>query len=164
MQKYLITVLILGSGFLVGQRSAAFAQGDEAFRGKALPQLLLQPYGSVSCFADQAAVTGFYRNLPPEPGKPEVVLSSSPLKSQKAGGGYKISVGGNQAMVRDEFMKETYRFQIYERREDGVILIRGKGVGVEVITIDPRNGSFILTDAGVQTLWNRANVWVGRCE
>lgn len=67
-------------------------------------------------------------------------------------------------MVRDEFMKETYRFQIYERREDGVILIRGKGVGVEVITIDSRNGSFILTDAGVQTLWNRANVWVGRCE
>lgn len=65
MQKYLITVLILGSGLLVGQRSAAFAQGDEAFRGKPLPQLLLQPSGSVSCFAGQAAVTGFYRNVPP---------------------------------------------------------------------------------------------------
>lgn len=163
MRKNLLTVLIVGSALVTGQPLVVSAQADVAFRGKALPQLL-QPSGSVSCFADQAAVTGFYRNLPPEPGKPEVVLSSSPLKSQKAGGGYKISVEGNQAMVRDEFMKETYRFQIHERREDGVILIRGKGVGVEVITIDPRNGSFVLTDAGVQTLWNRANVWVGRCE
>ncbi|MGB7950378.1 MAG: hypothetical protein WCH75_22045 [Candidatus Binatia bacterium] len=159
MRKNLLTVLIVGSGLLTGQPSAVSAQADVPFRGKALPQLL-QPSGSISCFADQAAVTGFYRN----PGKPEVALSSSLLKSQKAGGGYKISFADEHAMVRDEFMKESYRFQVYERRDDGVILIRGKGVGVEIITIDPRNGSFVHTDAGVQTLWNRTNVWVGRCE
>ena len=163
MRKNLLTVLIVGSGLLTGQPLAVSAQVDLAFRGKALPQLL-QPSGSISCFADQAAVTGFYRNLRPEPGKSDVALSSSPLKSQKAGGGYKISFADEHALVRDEFMKESYRFQVHERRDDGVILIRGKGVGVEIITIDPRNGSFVHTDAGVQTLWNRTNVWVGRCE
>lgn len=148
MRKNFLTALVVGSALVTGQPLVVPAQADVAFRGEALPQLL-QASGSVSCFADQAAVTGFYRNLTPEPGKPEVVLSSTPLKSQKAGGGYKISIEGDQATVRDEFMKESYQFQVYERREDGVILIRGKGVGVELITIDPRNGSFVLTDAGV---------------
>jgi hypothetical protein len=59
-------------------------------------------------------------------------------------------------------MNETYDVIIYARRTDGVILIRPKDVGVEIMTIDHLNGSFVLTDAGVQTLWNRANVWSGR--
>ncbi len=95
MQKFLITVLILGSGLLVGQRSAAFAQGDKAFRGKALPQVL-RPSATVSCFSDTSANTGYYRNLNPEPSKPEVVLTSRPLATQTAGGGYKISFRGDQ--------------------------------------------------------------------
>ncbi|MEX0805753.1 MAG: hypothetical protein WD688_20905 [Candidatus Binatia bacterium] len=161
MQKYLI-MLILGSGLLVGQRSAAFAQGDNTFRGKALPQVL-RPSATVSCFSDTSANTGYYRNPYPEPGKPEVVLKSSPLETQTAGGGYKISFNGNQATVVDEVMKQSYQFQVYQRRDDGVILVRFKGIGIEIITIDPLNGSFVLTDSGVQTLWNRANVWTGRC-
>lgn len=166
MQKYLITVLILGSGLLVGQPSAVFAQGDKAFRGKALPQVL-RPSATVSCFSDMSANTGYYRNLSPAPGEPEVTLSSSPLKTQTLGGGYKISVKGDQATVLDEVMKWTYQYQVYQRRDDGVILVRFKGVGIEIITIDPLNGSFVLTDSGVQTgiatSWNRTNVWTGRC-
>lgn len=162
MREYLFTVLILGSGLLAGP-PAVFAQANLPFQGKVLPQVL-QTSGTVSCIADTAANTGYYRNLNPTPGKPEVVLKSSPLEKQTAGGGYKISFRGDQATVLDEVMKESYRFQVYERRDDGVILIRAKGVGVEIITIDPRNGSFVHTDAGVQTLWNRTNVWVGRCE
>ena len=154
MQKYLTTVLILSSGLLAGQPSAAFAQADVAFRGNALPQVL-QTSGSISCFADTAANTGYYRNLNPAPGKPEVVLKSSPLETQTAAGGYKISFRGDQATVLDEVMKQSYQFQVYERRNDGVILMRAKGVGIEIITIDPLNGSFVLTDSGVQTLWNR---------
>ena len=165
MKKYLInliTVLILSSGLLVGQRSVTFAQGDKPFRGKALPQVL-RPSATVSCFSDTSANTGYYRNLFPEPGKPEVVLTSSPLETQTAGGGYKISFKGDQATVLDEVMKQSYQFQVYQRRDDGVMLVRFKGVGIEIITIDPQNGSFVLTDSGVQTLWNRANVWIGRC-
>lgn len=161
MPKYLLTGLALCSGLLASP-PAMFAQAGLSFQGKVLPQVL-QPSGSVSCFADTAAVTGYYRNLYPEPGKPEVVLQSSPLKTQTAGGGYKISFRGDQATVLDEVLKQSYQFQVYERRVDGVILMRAKGVGIEIITIDPMNGSFVLTDAGVQALWNRANVWVGRC-
>jgi hypothetical protein len=65
--------------------------------------------------------------------------------------------------VLDEVMKQSYQFQVYERRKNGVILTRVKGVGIEIITIDPLNGSFVLTDSGVQTFWNRAIVWTGRC-
>ena len=162
MKKYLITALILGSGLLVGQRSVTFAQGDKAFRGKALPQVL-RPFANVSCLSDTSANTGYYRNPYSKPGKPEVVLKSSPLETQTAGGGYKISFKGDQATVVDEVMKQSYQFQVYQRRDDGVMLVRFKGVGIEIITIDPQNGSFVLTDSGVQTLWNRANVWTGRC-
>ena len=82
------------------------------------------------------------------PSKPEVTLRSSTLKKQSAGGGYRITFHGDRAMVFDEFAKESYDFRVYERRSDGVILIRSKGICVEVITIDPMNGSFVLTDAG----------------
>lgn len=163
MRKNLLTVLIVGSGLLTGQPSAVSAQADTAFRGRSLPQVL-QPSGSVSCFADRAAITEYDRALVPEPGKPEVVLRSTPLESQTAGGGYKISLTGKHAIVRDEFMKASYRFEVYERRDDGVILIRGKGTAVEIIGIDPRNGSFVLTDVGAQTFRNGTTVWVGRCE
>jgi hypothetical protein len=86
MQKYLITVLILCARLLVCQPPTAFAQAEKAFLGKALSQVL-QSSGTVSCFADTAAVTGYYRNLSPGPSKPEVVLKSSPLEMQTAGGG-----------------------------------------------------------------------------
>ncbi len=63
----------------------------------------------------------------------------------------------------DEVTKESYKYGVYIRNSAAVILLRGKGVGVEVITIDPQSGSFVLADSGVQPLWNRTNVWVGRC-
>jgi len=155
--------LLILVGFILNPPMPAAAQQETPFRGRSLPQAL-QPSGVVSCFADRAAVTGYYRTPAPEPGKPEVVLRSLPVESQTAGGSYKISFAGEHASVRDEFMKESYQFQVYGRRESGIVLVRGKGVGVEIITIDPRNGSFVHTDVGVQTLWNRANVWMGRCE
>jgi len=161
-RKISMFVGLLG-GLLTAQVALALAQDDTPFRGRALPQAL-QESGSISCFADRAAVTSYYRAVFPDPGKPDVTLHSAPLESQTAGGGYKISLGAKEATVRDEFLKESYRFQVYQRRQDGVILMRLKGVGVEVITIDPRSGSFLLSDSGVQTLWNRASVWAGRCE
>ncbi len=140
----------------------ALACGQAAFTGQSLPEVL-DPSGSVSCLADTAAITGYYPDLSAAPDEARVTLRSDPLKSQPAGGGYRISFDDDQASVLDEVLNQTYRFQVHSRRSDGVVLLRGKGVGVEVITIDPRNGSFILADAGVSRLWNRASVWVGRC-
>ncbi|HEY4580184.1 MAG TPA: hypothetical protein VIG89_04040 [Candidatus Acidoferrales bacterium] len=158
--RLLIYVMALGGAGLAVQ--AGLAQSETGFRGGVVPHAL-QPSGTLNCFADRAAVTGYYRAVVPEPGEPDVTLRSTPLESQTAGGGYTISFASENATVLDEVTKDTHRFQVYQRGPNGLILLRTKDVGVEVITIDPRNGSFVHTDSGVQTLWNRTNVWAGRC-
>ena len=147
---------------LLGHAAAALSQEGIPFRGLPLTQAL-QPSARIGCFSDQAATTGYYRDLGAEPGKPEVTLTHSPLKSQTAGGGYKVSIEKDQAMVTDEITKRSDPFHVYRRDDRGIVLVRLKGVGLEVITIDPQNGSFVLTDTGVQLPWNRTTVWVGRC-
>ena len=147
---------------VVGYSATALAEDGVPFRGLALPQVL-QPTARVSCLSNQAATIGYYRNVSAEPGKPEVTLTHSPLRSQTTGDGYKISIEKDQATVNDEATKRSDQFHVYRRDDRGLILIRLKGVGVEVITVDPQNGSFVLTDAGVQMPWNRTNVWVGPC-
>jgi hypothetical protein len=79
------------------------------------------------------------------------------------GGGFKISWQGDDASVVDEVMNLTSQFAVVARSASGIVLVRPKDVGVETITIDPSTGSFLLTDATVTVLANRANVWVGRC-
>ena len=162
MGKTLLAVFTLPLALACGQAVAPESTGATDFLGQSLPEVL-DPSGSVSCFADTAAVSGYYRDLSAGSAEARVTLTSDPLKTQSTGGGYRISFDDDQASVLDEVLNQTYRFQVHSRRSDGVVLLRGKGVGVEVITIDPRNGSFILADAGVSQLWNRASVWVGRC-
>ena len=162
MGKTLLAVFTLPLALACGQAVAPESTGATDFTGQSLPEVL-DPSGSVSCLADTAAITGYYPDLSAGPDEASVTLRSDPLKSQSTGGGYRISFDDDQASVLDEVLNQTYRFQVHSRRSDGVVLLRGKGVGVEVITIDPRNGSFLLTDAGVSLLWNRASVWVGRC-
>ncbi len=161
MRGFLLTV-ITPAVLVFGHPSTIGAQEGIPFKGLALPKIL-QPAGRVSCFSDQAATTGYYRNLSPDAGKPEVVLTHTPLKSQTAGGGYKIAIENDQATVDDEVTKHSDQFHVYKRDQNGVILVRFKGIGLVVITVDPQNGSFVLTDATVQRLGNRASVWVGRC-
>ncbi|MCI0626995.1 MAG: hypothetical protein L0387_36000 [Acidobacteria bacterium] len=151
----------------VAQSGAPQQQEYKApFSGKPVPEIL-NPTASVRCFSDQAAVTGFYRDVNPQSAKTEVFLQHSSLKSQKAGGGYKISLKGDSATVFDEAARVANDFQVYSRGAGGVILVRGRatprGDGIEVITIDPESGSFVLADLQVGPLWNRTNVWVGRC-
>jgi hypothetical protein len=141
MRKYLLyTAVTIFAGVFIGD-SVLFGQSDKPFSGKPLPQML-QSSTSVYCFSDTAATMGYYRSrLSPTP---EATLTSSALKKQSTGGGYRITFHSDRALVFDEFAKESFDFIVFERRTDGVILIRPKGVGVEVITIDPVNGSFRL--------------------
>ncbi len=158
---YKVMPLLVGAvAILLTQACNVRAEYEAPFSGKPLLRIL-QSSATVSCFSDLSATTGYYGK---EEGKPDTFLTSAPLKSQRAGGGYKISIKDDTAVVTDEVFGQSYQFQILERDAKGVILTRDKGVGVEVITIDPQNGSFVLTDSGVQSrLWNRTNVWVGRC-
>jgi hypothetical protein len=111
MRKYLLYIaLSIVAVFLVFD--SVFGQSDKPFLGKPLPQML-QPWGTIICFSDTSATTGFYRDL--NSAAREVTLESSALKKQKAGGGYRITFQGEQAMVFDEFMNETYEFIVYER-------------------------------------------------
>ncbi len=128
----------------------------ELFSGRAVSNLL-NPTATVSCFADKATVTGYYT------GPEKTTLTAHPLKSQPTGGSYRVSIRGETADVLDGATNQDAVYQVYRKNAAGVILLRGKGVGVEVITIDPQTGSFVLTDAGVGPVWNRTNVWVGRC-
>ena len=64
---------------------------------------------------------------------------------------YRISFDDDQASVLDEVLNQTYGLQVHSRRSDGVVLLRGKGVGVEVITIDPRDGDVS------RLLWKKKN-------
>jgi hypothetical protein len=126
MRKYLLytAFAIFIGGFIAD--SVLFGQSDKPFSGKPLTRML-QSSAVINCFSDESANTGYYRNWNT---KPDVALDSSALKKQSAGGGYRITLEGDQAMVFDEFMKESYQFILYGRRTDGVILIRPKGVGV----------------------------------
>ena len=162
MGKTLLAVFTLPLALACGQAVAPEATGATDFTGQSLPEVL-DPSGSVSCFADTAAVSGYYRDLSAGSAEARVTLRSDPLKNQSTGGGYRISFDDDQASVLDEVLQQTYLFAVFSRRSDGVVLVRTKEIGAEVITVDPRNGSFVLTDAGVSLLWNRASVWVGRC-
>jgi hypothetical protein len=74
-----------------------------------------------------------------------------------------VSISGESAEVSDEALQQSETYLVYRRSVVGVVLVRASGAGVETITIDPRMGSFVLTDSGVGPQWNRANVRVGRC-
>ena len=145
--------------------ATAWAQDrEEPFSGRPLPALL-RPSVTVSCVADRASVAGYFTDasLGESETLPKTRLLTSPLKSQPAGGAYRVSISGESAEVVDEGQKQSETYLVYRRSVMGVILVRANGASVETITIDPRVGSFVLTDSGVGPLWNRANVWVGRC-
>lgn len=74
-----------------------------------------------------------------------------------------ISIRGNDATVMDG-QGNIGRYAIIKRDSSGVILMGvAKGVSVQVITIDPRNSSFVYTTQNVNVMWNRANTFVGGC-
>ena len=164
--KQSIYGLVFGLFFLTASQLTSGPLQARELRGEykapfsGLPlRSILQPSATVNCFSDNAATTGYYREI----GESEVSLKSSGIKSQMTGGGYKISIEANTATVFDQFTKQSNRFEVVVRNSNGVILVRNRGGGVEVITIDPQNGSFVLSDSVVHSVSNRTNVWVGRC-
>ena len=164
--KQSIYSLVFGLFFLTASQLTSGPLHTRELRGEykapfsGLPlRSILQPSATVNCFSDNAATTGYYREI----GTEEVSLQSSGIKSQMTGGGYKISIEDRTALVFDQFLKRSEHFQVVTRTSKGVILVQNRGDGVSVITIDPLNGSFVLSDSVVHSVSNRTNVWVGRC-
>ena len=140
------------------------AQGsvyEAPFSGQPLRQLL-QRSANLSCESHLADSTGYY------PQGTGHVLTSG-LQKQSKPGIWKISlVGEEDAPVIQGQEAAGDRFHVIRRDSTSVILVRvGQGLAggtVEVITIDPQNGSLVVSDSSVGPLWNRTTVWVGRCQ
>lgn len=118
----------------------------------------------ITCHSELAGSTGYYYNDV----KGGVRLSFdadlvSSFKKQSNPATWEISITGNQADVQDG-QGNRGRYQITKRGPDGLILVEVQsGTSIQVITIDPRNSSFVYTTQNVHFMWNRASTWVGQC-
>jgi hypothetical protein len=96
-------------------------------------------------------------------------LPSSGLQKQSKPTKWRISLlGDGEAHVLADQEPTPDRFKVIRRDMTSVILVQvGRGIAggtLEVLTIDPQNGSFVAADSNVGPLWNRTTVWVGRCQ
>jgi len=152
------------AGVFLSGGTPAWAQGqthEAPFSGQPLRQLL-QPSATISCRSELADSTGYY----PKAGGHSL---QSGLEKQSKPASWRISLAGDEeARVLMGQEPTLERFQVIRRDATSVVLVRvGHGlVGatVDVLMIDPQNGSFVSSDSSVGPLWNRTTVWVGRCQ
>lgn len=130
---------------------------EGTYQGESLTEAISGESVSVVCESDLVDRTGYDTQL-----RGKTVMSSSFGKEDKQSV-WIISMRGNDATVSDG-QGNIGRYVITKRDLSGVILVEAeKGVSVQVITIDPRNSSFVYTTQNVNVTWNRANTFVGRC-
>lgn len=142
-----------------------FAQGrvyEAPFSGQPLRQFLQQS-ASIACRSELGDSTGYYPK-----GSGHSLLSSG-LEKQFKPASWRISLKGDEEAVVVPGQEGTpERFQVIRRDSTSVILARvGQGLAggtIEVLMIDPQNGSFVASDSSIGPLWNRTTVWVGRCQ
>jgi len=149
----LVLVLVTGAG-------AQETTYQIPFSGKPL-QRVLQPSAQITCESRRVTSTGYSPR-----GDGYVLLSGTERRTTSAT--WQISLTGSQeAEVRADQIATPDRFQIIRRDPASLILVRiGQGASggtVETLTIDPRNGSFVVGNSSVGPLWNRTGVWVGQC-
>jgi len=135
---------------------------EAPFSGQPLGQFL-QRSASITCRSELADSTGYYPK-----GSGHSLLSSG-LEKQSKPASWRLSlVGDEEAVVVPGQGGTPERFQVIRRDSTSIILARvGQGLAggtVEILMIDPQNGSFVASDSSVGPLWNRTTVWVGRCE
>ncbi len=141
---------------------ALFAAGslrsdyETPYHGQALKMTSMESLNIV-CESDLADSTGYYAT-------PEGTILQSIFKKQSKRATWIVSIRANEANVMDD-QGNLGRYVITKRDSSGLILVEaGRGVSVQVITIDPRNSSFVYTSQNVSLLWNRANTFTGRCD
>jgi len=167
----LASVLVLAPAPTVPVAGAQRSAHESAFSGQPVPKVSHQSPTAVTCESDHADSTGYYpRNWSLRMADPKAnaeVLLKSAFERQRQTTRWAITLGGEEASVvsGQEASAEVYR--VVRRDTRGVILVSVRhgafGGTVQVLTIDPLNGSFVSSDTSVGPLFNRATVWVGRC-
>ena len=157
----IVCVLVGASFFGVTLVWAQSTPYEAPFSGQPLRQLL-QPSVTLSCRSDLADSTGYYPK-----GGGHALKSGLARQSQPAS--WRILLTGEEdARVLAGQETTPEKFQVIRRDAASVILVRvGQGLAggtIEVLTVDPQNGSFVASDSSVGPLWNRTTVWVGRCQ
>jgi len=151
------TVLAVSLALLVCLAMAASPRGEyEApYSGPPLPSAT-KDAATIICESSLAGSTGYYRT-----GDETTAVSS--FKKQKDTVAWKISIQHDHAEVIDSQLNKN-DFIVVKRETDGLALVFVEtGASTQIITIDPRNSSFVYTTQHVHSLWNRASTFVGSC-
>ncbi len=111
---------------------------------------------NIVCESDFTDSTGYYRTK-------EGTDLVSVFEKQRKRAVWIISVKGDEATVSDD-QGNVRRFQATNRKSSGLVLVDvSMEAAPQVISIDPQNSSFVYSSQNVTPVWNRINVWVGRC-
>ncbi len=133
----------------------AACDNEAPYRGQSLGVTSMESVNIV-CESDLVGTTGYYAE------KDGTTLVSW-LKKQSKRDVWIISVTGDEATVGDG-QGNVRRFQVANRKSSGLVLVDvSMETAPQVISIDPQNSSFVYSSQNVTPVWNRINVWVGRC-
>lgn len=169
-----VAVIVIVALLLAASANPVYAQRtgyDTSYSGVPVPQALKRS-ALLVCESNQADSTGYYTQdllkRIADPSKNATVRLQSSFDRQSSVSRWSITINGDEASVvtTQDTTPETYR--VLMRDTWGVILIAlGQGVAggaVNVLSIDPTNGSFLSVSTSVGAMWHRSTVFVGQCK
>ena len=131
---------------------------ETSYTGKPSNVLSISVPITVTCRADYAAPTGYYRD-----GQKGWTVSSS-FEKQRTTVTWIITIDGNRGRVTDG-QGNVGTYLVTKRDATGVILVEAvENVSIQVISIHPSNSSFVYTTQNANPVWNRASTFTGACE
>lgn len=150
------TLLVAMVPLIVLAAASLRSDYEAPYRGEPLA-ITSGDLANIVCESELADTTGYYTD---KDGK-TILISVFEKQSKRAT--WILSITGNQATVMHG-QGIVRRFQVVQRNPLGLILVDALETGsAQVITISPQNSSFVYSTQNVSSLWNRTNVFVGRC-
>jgi hypothetical protein len=173
LKSLVFWMVLIAVAVLVWNFSSRFQRNESATTFSSTVERLNEYSGSplkgrtFQCRSDQLAAGGFWRGALDAPPKQGVM--SGPESQVTT---WRINVEGETAAVMrftgsTQTLEAPQKFAVEETKAGGMILVsksRLVGDSLEAITIDRSNASFVYSSQHVNAMWNRVNVFYGRCE
>ncbi len=127
----------------------------------------LRPAKTYLCKSDQAVQGGFWLS---EFG-PDLLVEQAGRISKEPNTTWRITIRGDSAEVirfsgATQALEEPEIYTVGITAGGGLLLVYerpARGYSPQIITIDPKNSSFVYSTHHVNPLHNRASVWYGSC-